>query len=53
LYKTQKKRGLKVFVYTVDEPEDILMMKALEVDGIFANFPARARRLCLKNKDSG
>ncbi len=51
--KDAKKRGLKVFVYTVDEPEDILMMKALEVDGIFANFPARARRFCLKNKDSG
>ncbi len=37
------KRGLKVFVYTVDEFEDIDAMKALGVDGIFSNFPARAK----------
>lgn len=32
-------RGLKVFVYTVDEIRDIQTMKALGVDGIFTNFP--------------
>ncbi|OUR60186.1 glycerophosphodiester phosphodiesterase [Colwellia sp. 39_35_sub15_T18] len=37
------KRGLKVFVYTVDELEDISAMKALGVDGIFSNFPAQAK----------
>lgn len=37
------KRGLKVFVYTVDEIEDINAMKALGVDGIFSNFPTRAK----------
>lgn len=37
------KRGLKVFVYTVDELEDIKAMKALGVDGIFSNFPTRAK----------
>jgi glycerophosphoryl diester phosphodiesterase len=36
-------RGLKVFVYTVDEFEDIKTMKALGVDGIFSNFPTRAK----------
>lgn len=36
-------RGLKVFVYTVDELEDIKAMKALGVDGIFSNFPTRAK----------
>lgn len=35
-------RGLKVFVYTVDEVEDINAMKALGVDGIFSNFPTKA-----------
>lgn len=35
-------RGLKVLVYTVDEPDDILAMKRLGVDGIFTNFPLRA-----------
>jgi len=37
------RRGLKVFVYTVDELEDINAMKALGVDGIFSNFPTRAK----------
>lgn len=36
-------RGLKVFVYTVDELEDIYAMKALGVDAIFSNFPTRAK----------
>lgn len=37
------RRGLKVFVYTVDELEDINTMKALGVDGIFSNYPTRAK----------
>jgi len=36
-------RGLKVFVYTVDELADIETMKALDADGIFSNFPSRAK----------
>jgi glycerophosphoryl diester phosphodiesterase len=36
-------RGLKVFVYTVDELDDIKAMKALAVDGIFSNFPTRTK----------
>lgn len=36
-------RGLKVFVYTVDELEDIKTMKALGVDGIFSNFPTASK----------
>ncbi len=35
------RRGMKVFVYTVDEPGDIERMKSLGVDGIFSNFPDR------------
>ena len=33
--------GFKVFVYTVNEPRDIKIMKALQVDGIFTNYPER------------
>ncbi|HVO66952.1 MAG TPA: glycerophosphodiester phosphodiesterase family protein [Syntrophales bacterium] len=33
------KRGLKVFVYTVNKPEDIERLKTLGVDGIFTDFP--------------
>lgn len=35
-------RGAKVFVYTVNEPDDIARMKALGVDGIFTDYPERA-----------
>ena len=34
-------RGLKVFVYGVDHPEDIASMQALGVDGVFTGFPDR------------
>lgn len=33
--------GIRVFVFTVDEPEDIARMKSLGVDGIISNFPDR------------
>ena len=34
-------RNLKVFVFTVNEPEDIRRMGALGVDGVFTNYPER------------
>jgi len=34
-------RGLKVYVHTVDHPEDIAKMHKLGVDGVFTNFPER------------
>jgi glycerophosphoryl diester phosphodiesterase len=36
-------RGLKMFVYTVDEPQDLLRLKAWGVDAVFSNEPAKAR----------
>ena len=35
------KNGLKVYVWTVNDHDDIEKMKALNVDGIFCNFPER------------
>ncbi|HET9147109.1 MAG TPA: glycerophosphodiester phosphodiesterase family protein [Acetobacteraceae bacterium] len=35
------RRGLKVFVFTVNHPEDIARMAALGVDGLFTNYPDR------------
>lgn len=35
------KRGLNVFVFTVNEPKDIARMKAFDVDGVFSDFPGR------------
>jgi glycerophosphoryl diester phosphodiesterase len=34
--------GFKVFVYTVNDPEDMRELVALGVDGIFTDFPDRA-----------
>ena len=38
-----QKRGMKVYVYTVDKPDDIRDMLNFGVDGIFSNFPDRAK----------
>lgn len=35
------KRGLKVFVFTVNEPQDIARMELLGVDGVFTDYPER------------
>jgi len=34
-------RGLRVYVYTVDHPEDITKMQRLGADGVLTNFPDR------------
>lgn len=44
-------RGLKVFVYTVDEPEDLLRLQAWGVDGVFSNGPAKAKLVLAKTKN--
>lgn len=36
-------RGLKVWVYTVNHPDEMARMKALGVDGIFTDYPDRAQ----------
>lgn len=35
--------GFKIYVWTVNEPEDILAMKRFGVDGIITNYPERIR----------
>ncbi|MDP5031510.1 MAG: glycerophosphodiester phosphodiesterase [Paraglaciecola sp.] len=37
------RRGLKVFVYTVDEPEDLAQLYRWNVDGVFCNKPRAAK----------
>ncbi|MDA0379906.1 MAG: glycerophosphodiester phosphodiesterase family protein, partial [Bacteroidetes bacterium] len=39
---TIHKAGFKVFTYTVNEAEDIALMRSFKVDGIFCNYPDRA-----------
>ena len=34
-------KGFKIFVYTVNKPEKIQIMKRWNVDGIFSNYPER------------
>lgn len=38
-----REAGLKAMVYTVNHKADILRMKSLNVDGIFTDFPDKAR----------
>ncbi|WP_434939949.1 glycerophosphodiester phosphodiesterase [Shewanella sp. HL-SH8] len=36
-------RGAKVYVYTVDNPDDIRALKTIGVDGVFSNYPDKAK----------
>lgn len=36
-------RGAKVYVYTVDNPDDIRALQAIGVDGVFSNYPDKAK----------
>lgn len=42
-----KKRGLKIYAYTVDREEDIALMLEYGIDGIFTNYPARTKAYLL------
>ena len=37
--RSAHQRGLKVFVYTVNQPDNIARLKELGVDGVFTDFP--------------
>jgi glycerophosphoryl diester phosphodiesterase len=41
LVKTLHNVGFLVFAYTVNEPQDIQQVRALEVDGVISDFPDR------------
>jgi len=45
-------RGLKVYVYTVDQQQDIKRMYQMGVDGIFTNYPAQSKSLWLDIKNN-
>lgn len=40
-----KSHGRRVYVYTVNEPEDMLHLRGMGIDGIFTDYPDRALRL--------
>ena len=35
------KRGLRVYVYTVNKKDDMQSLRSMGVDGVFTNFPDR------------
>jgi glycerophosphoryl diester phosphodiesterase len=41
LMESAHQQGLQVWVYTVNQPHDIKLMRALGADGIFTNYPER------------
>lgn len=47
--KDAKQRGLKVFVYTVNHPEDWQRLDAMGVDGIFCDYPDEAVKYFASN----
>jgi glycerophosphoryl diester phosphodiesterase len=40
--RTLQKAGYRVFVYTVNDADDIRWLQAIGVDGVFSNFPELA-----------
>ncbi|WP_425293385.1 glycerophosphodiester phosphodiesterase [Hydrocarboniphaga effusa] len=40
-----KNQGRRVYVYTVNEPEDMHRLRAMGVDGVFTDYPDRALKL--------
>jgi glycerophosphoryl diester phosphodiesterase len=50
--KDAKQRDLKVFVYTVNHPEDWNRLDAMGVDGIFCDYPAEAVKLLTNSKQT-
>jgi glycerophosphoryl diester phosphodiesterase len=42
------RHGLKIHVYTVNEPDEMRRLDALKVDGIFSDFPDRYRALAAR-----
>ena len=42
-------RGLKMFVYTVDEHADLVRLQSWGVDGVFSNGPAKAKLVLALN----
>jgi len=45
LVEAAHRHGLKIHVYTVNDPEEMRRLEALDVDGIFSDFPDRYREL--------
>jgi len=43
-----KQRGLKFFVYTVDQPADLATLASWQVDGVFSNGPGKAKAFLAK-----
>jgi glycerophosphoryl diester phosphodiesterase len=48
LIQDAHEKGLQVWVYTVDHPDDILRCLTYNVDAIFTNFPRKARNFANK-----
>lgn len=46
LIESAHQQGLRVWVYTVNQPDDIKLMQAIGADGIFTNYPERVISNC-------
>ncbi len=46
LIESAHQQGLRVWIYTVNQPDDIKLMQAIGADGIFTNYPERVISKC-------
>jgi glycerophosphoryl diester phosphodiesterase len=46
LIESVQKQGLRVWVYTVNQPDDLKLMRTLGADAIFTNYPERVFLNC-------
>ncbi|MGL5833809.1 MAG: glycerophosphodiester phosphodiesterase [Waterburya sp.] len=46
MVESAHQQGLQLWVYTVNQPDDLKLMRALGVDGIFTNYPERVFLNC-------
>lgn len=44
------RRGVKLYVYTVNEPEEMRRLRAIGVDGIFSDYPDRGLALVAESR---
>ncbi|PSB11221.1 glycerophosphodiester phosphodiesterase [Pleurocapsa sp. CCALA 161] len=46
LIESAHQQGLRVWIYTVNQPDDIKLMQAIGADGIFTNYPEKVISNC-------
>ena len=49
--KDAHSRGLRIFIYTVNHPDDVKRMMSLKVDGVFSDYPERVLSILERSEE--